>query len=269
MGLISDLRGRVQRRTTNVYDTLFTRRVSIYLTAACYALGVSANMVSAVNCLVGVAACALIGFGDGWMIIAGVALVHLFAVLDSVDGELARLRKSFTLAGLFLEDLAAFTMINGMFLAVAMYLHRTSGVMWPLLLAVVVVAFGRNGMQVARRSMIKSMQTGRPIDPALVSHHAKASGTPRSAIRTIAEKVMHYTNVWLVLTSLIVLEQVADVRVVAFAFLGYASAVLLKEAVVIITYTFTRSLELELLDLYGRTRTVPSDPVSGDTLAGD
>ncbi|MGE0396380.1 MAG: CDP-alcohol phosphatidyltransferase family protein [Kofleriaceae bacterium] len=269
MGFIQDLRARVQRKTSNIYDTLFTRRVSIYVTAACFTFGVSANMISALNCLVGLAACALIGFGDGWLVLGGIALVHVFAVLDSVDGELARLREKYTIVGLFLEDLAAFTMINGMFLAVGAYLHRTSGRLWPLLVAVVLVAFGRNAMQVARRAMFKSVRTARPIDPAVVAAHAALPKQPSSAIRTLGERLLHYTNVWLVLTSAILVEQLTEISIVAYAFALYATAVLLKEAAVIATYSFTNALEHELLDLYHRARSLPTDPVSGDTLAGD
>ncbi len=269
MSFIRELRARVQRKTGNVYDMLFTRRVSIYVTAACFALGVSANLVSALNCVVGLAACALIGFGDGWLVTGGIALVHLFAVLDSVDGELARLREKYTLVGLFLEDLAAFTMINGMFLAVGAYLHRTSGRLWPLVVAIVVVAFGRNAMQVARRAMFKSMRTGRPVDAAVIEVHDRVGSKTPSALRSLAEQLLHYTNVWLVLTSLMLVEQFTQANVVWFAFLGYTIAVLVKEAAVIVTYSFTGSLEHELLALYRRAKDVPTGPVSGTTLAGD
>ncbi len=270
MGLITELRARAQRRTSNVYDTLFTRRVSIYITALLAPLGVSANAVSGVNVLVGTAACALIALAEPPWLYVGIALVHLFAVLDSVDGELARLRERYTLQGLYLEDLAAYTMINGMFLAVGCYVHRTQDVMWPLVLAVLIAAFGRNAMQVARRALLKSIMTRRPIRAEVA---AIAGASSPSRLREFVEKqLLHYTNVWLVLTTLILVEQLGgfqERRLVLLALTGYLVLVALKELAVIATHVRTAALDRELHQIYERTRTVPTTPVSGADLAGD
>jgi phosphatidylglycerophosphate synthase len=264
---IADLRARAQRKTGNLYDTWFTRRVSIYITAGLYVLGISANTVSAINCVAGIAACALIGLGDGPLLILGVGLVHLFAVLDSVDGELARLRQTFTIRGLFLEDLAAYTMINGMFLAVGGYLLRTQHVVWPLLGAVAVVAFGRNAMQVARRAILKSIATRRPVVAP------PAGSRSSSAMRTFVEKsLLHYTNVWLVMTTAILVEELGGLhrtRIVLYVSSAYAILVGLKELAVIATYARGDSLERQLLEVYRDAGTLPTEPRSGDDLAGD
>ena len=90
MGRIAELRKTVQRKTDNIYDTLFTRRVSVYLTAALASTGITANQVSVIGAVVGLGACAFIAFGSPALQLGGVALLHLYAVLDSVDGELAR-----------------------------------------------------------------------------------------------------------------------------------------------------------------------------------
>lgn len=274
MGTIADLRERVQRRTSNLYDTWFTRRVSIYVTALLSPLGISANTVSALNCLVAIAACALIGLGRGWQVFVGIGLVHLFAVLDSVDGELARLRQRFSMQGLFLEDLAAYTMINGMFLAVAGYVFQTLDLVWPLLIAVATVAFGRNAMQVSRRAILKSVATRRPIATEVLNRTSDVRPRPAtSKLRAFVEHhLLHYTNVWITLTTLIVVEQLAELqeyRLVLIAACFYMCAVLLKEAAVIATYLFTESLEKQVLDVYERARALPSGPVSGKALAGD
>ncbi|HKU44300.1 MAG TPA: CDP-alcohol phosphatidyltransferase family protein, partial [Polyangiales bacterium] len=98
---IAQLRPLIQRRTANVYDTWFTRRVSIYLTVLLAPLGVTPNQVSTCGALVGAGCCALLAFGDAAWLLFGVACLHLYAVLDSVDGELARWTKQFSLTGLF------------------------------------------------------------------------------------------------------------------------------------------------------------------------
>ncbi len=260
MGRIAKLRALVQRKTGNVYDTLFTRRVSIYMTAVLYPLGVSANAVSGFSCLVAIAACGLIGCGQGWQVFAGIACVHLFAVLDSVDGELARLRQTFTLKGLFLEDLCAFTMINGMFLALGGYLVRTQATVWPLAVAVVTVAFGRNAMQVARRAVLGSIASRRRGR----AKRSVAAGAQKSRVRNFVENVLlHFTNMWIITTSLILVEELGGVHhlhLVLFAFCFFAVVVLLKELAVVATFLLTDSLDQQLLEVYEQARTVPGEP---------
>jgi phosphatidylglycerophosphate synthase len=247
MGRIADLRAKAQRRTRNIYDTWFTRRVSIYVTALLYPLGVSANAVSAVNCLVAVAACAGIGLGTGWQVIAGVACVHLLAVLDSVDGELARLRQTFTVRGLFLEDLCAFTMINGMFLALGCYLWRTQHLAWPLALAVAVVAFGRNAMQVARRAILAAVEAGRPATKTTL-------GAQTSLVRYLFEHVLlHFTNMWVIASSCVLVEELGGLhrlRLVLYTLVFFSAAVLVKEAAVILTFATTDALDRQVGDVH-------------------
>jgi hypothetical protein len=238
---IAELRQKAQRRTSNIYDTLFTRRVSIYITALLYPLGVTANFVSAVNNLVAVASCVLIAFGSAnWHVLAGIGLVHLYAVLDSVDGELARLRRTFTIKGLFLEDLSAFTMINGFFLAVGWYLQRTTGKDWPVWIAVVVVGFGRNAMGAARRAINKWFESRRPIPESTT--HAGATSVLGRIRKLVEEHLLHYTNIWITLSSLIAVDLLvsSDARtVLLYAFTFYVSAVLAKELAAIVVLAMT------------------------------
>jgi hypothetical protein len=160
-GRIRDLRSRAQRKTSNLYDTLVTRRVSIYVTALLLPLGVAPNAVSLLNTVLGLGAWALIGFNV--VPLAGVLLIHVYAVLDSVDGELARLTRRFSLKGLFLEDHSAYMMISGYWLAIGFYLWRTTGTLWLLPACVALIAFGRHAMPAARRALVKSIETGRPL----------------------------------------------------------------------------------------------------------
>jgi phosphatidylglycerophosphate synthase len=256
---IAELRQKAQRRTSNLYDTLFTRRVSIYVTALLYPLEVSANAVSAVNGLVAVSACALIGLGtERWQVLLGIALVHVYAVLDSVDGELARLRRTFTIKGLFLEDLSAFTMINGFFLAVAWYLHRTTGSTTPVILAVAVVGFGRNAMQVARRAIWKWLESHRPVAGG------KAGGGKASllgVVRALVEEhLLHYTNIWIVLTTLIGVELFGGPRLAGYAFAFYVCAVLAKELAAIAMLAMGDELRTQATSITAHVRATPTEP---------
>jgi hypothetical protein len=244
VGRIAELRKQVQRKTSNLYDTLFTRRVSIYLTAALAPTGVTANQVSAVAAAVGLGACGLIAFGTPALQLGGVALIHLYAVLDSVDGELARLRRTFTLRGLFIEDLSAYAMINGFNLAVAWYLRRTGAGDWPLVAAVALAAFGRNAMPVARRVILNALAAGRP--PRVAPPAPRPPGRLRVLVE---EQLLYQTNLWVVISTLIVVEIVAGraagvLPVFAFAVGG----LLLKEAAVIVHLVRGDALEHRLAE---------------------
>ena len=216
--------------------------------------------MSAFNGLVAVSACTLIGLGtERWQVLLGIALVHVYAVLDSVDGELARLRRSFTIKGLFLEDLSAFTMINGFFLAVAWYLHRTTGSDTPVILAVAVVAFGRNAMQVARRAIWKWLESHRPVrgakpggdwSPSLIGHVRKL----------VEEHLLHYTNIWIALTTLIAVELFDGPKLVWYAFAFYICAVLAKELAAIAMLAMGDELRAQATAITDHVRQTPTEP---------
>lgn len=200
---IAALRTLVQRRTGHLYDSVFTRRVSVFITAGLAPLGVTPNQVSTMGILVGVTACLLTAFGRGWVVIVGVLLVHLVAVLDSVDGELARLRRQFSLKGLFLEDLSAFYMIVAFPVAVGFHVFRAGAGSLPLVLAILFGCFGRNAMAAARRALLKSMQTKRPVrTPASPS----SSGVGGGIRRMIEEHLLNHTNIWVVLSTVLLVE---------------------------------------------------------------
>ncbi len=270
MRRISELRQVAQRSTSNVYDALLTRRVSIYLTAVLHPLGVSPNVVSGLGLLVGLAACALLGGGRGAWLVVGAGLVHLYAVLDSVDGELARLGRRFSLRGLFLEDLSAYTMMNAFWLGVAAYLHRTTELLWPLAVAIGLCAFGRNAMPAARRAMMKSLHTRRPVDRPAPSSPAGPGRIQR--LRAIVEDhILHPTYVWVVLSTLMVVEELAGVSaplvLVGFSLVaaGYAA----KELAIVAMFVTGRGLDRELDRIYRAAEAGPDDAADPARLASD
>ena len=229
MGRIADIRATAQRKTGNLYDTYFTRQISVLITAALAPLRVPPNAVSTVNFGVGMTACCLIGFGAvRWHILLGVALVHLYAILDSVDGELARYNRQSSVKGLFLEDYSAFAMINAMTLAVALYLEHTTNARYPIWLAVGMAVLGRNAMAVARRTVLQVLEH----QPSKTPTPATTTRPPKSSARTLIEDhLLHYTNIWVTLTTLIVVELTTGIShpIVLYAFTVYAALLIMKE----------------------------------------
>lgn len=92
---IHELRKKVQepvRAYNDVAGLLVGDRVSIHVTRAFLALGLSPNVGTIGMLVAGLAGSALIVPGGGWAVL-GFALVFLYYVLDCVDGEVARYRQ--------------------------------------------------------------------------------------------------------------------------------------------------------------------------------
>jgi phosphatidylglycerophosphate synthase len=264
--VISELRPQIQRRTANVYDTWFTRRVSIYLTVVFAKLGATPNQVSVLGALVGAMCCALLAFGHGAWLWVGVGCLHLYAVLDSVDGELARWTKQFSLLGLFIEDLSAYVMINAFNLAIGYRLYVDAHWTWPLVAAVGIAAFGRNVMPVARRALLKSVFTGRP--PATLAHRPEP-GPPSRWRELVQENVVHSTNQWVVLSALLALAGTGVVAYVwvAVAFGAILALLALREVAGLIRLARGDQLERELARIYLAAARTPESTADGLALA--
>ena len=254
---ITDARELVQRHTLNIYDTVFTRRISIYFTLTLARLGVTANQVSGFGAIVGGVSCVLMTFGSPGMLLVGVGLLHLYTVLDSVDGELARLSRRFSLLGLFMEDLSAYIMINAFNLAVAWRLYASANLAWPLVAAVSVTAFGRNVMPVARRAMLKSIMTRRPVhemtqDPV---------SDPPSVVREfVYENVIHVTNHWVVVSALLALYtyEIISAQIVAVVFVSTLALHAARELFSLGRFLSADRLDRELSRIY-RAASLPAD----------
>lgn len=85
-------------------DTYVIRPVSLRITPHLAALGATPNQVTWANAVVGLAACALVAAGPRWAQVAGGLAIFLQVVLDSCDGELARIRHRYSAFGRGLDN---------------------------------------------------------------------------------------------------------------------------------------------------------------------
>lgn len=250
MDSIKALRKKCQRKTDVIYDTLFTRQVSIYLTAALIPFKVSPNAVSIVNCIAGLAACAFIGAAQTPWVFIGVGLLHLYAVLDSVDGELARYFGRTSIRGVFLESWSAYMQINAFNLAAGMYLLHTQELRHPLWIAVGIAAFGRNVMPCARRTVLSNLDKFSADDSVAPAEGTggRQGGFFKKLSMYLNEHVFFQTNMWLVVSSLVLVEAVfhPPIPLVLYAFYFYAFGLAAKEGALFLTVFFTGFLNREI-----------------------
>lgn len=91
---------RVKLQTNVLGHPILQRVLSIYITRFLLLTNVTANQVSAAMIVAGVISGVVIAFGYIW---AGLALIYISLLLDAVDGEIARYRKTFSLRGIYLD----------------------------------------------------------------------------------------------------------------------------------------------------------------------
>lgn len=91
---------RVKLQTNQLGHPILQRVLSIYLTRIVIPTNITANQVSAAMLVVGLLASLSIFLGYIWL---GFFLIYLSILLDAVDGEVARYRKTFSLQGIYLD----------------------------------------------------------------------------------------------------------------------------------------------------------------------
>jgi len=82
-----------------------TRKISFWITPFFLKLGISANQSSCLAIITGIMAAILIMMGNWKIVLSGAILMQVWLILDSVDGNIARYKKTFTSFGKFLEEL--------------------------------------------------------------------------------------------------------------------------------------------------------------------
>lgn len=245
---IQHLRSVAQRSGGTLYDRLFTLRISVYVTAALLPLRVSPNAVSLVNIFVGVTAWTLIGLNVYPLV--GVGLIHVYAVLDSVDGELARATGKSSLKGLFLEDYSAYLMINGYWVAMGGYLAQYFENYWVLLGGFAFAAFGRLTMPAVRRALLKALEnTGPPEGSHPLPEAIRPAGQPAGFTAFLLVDLLHPSSVWAVSTTILALELMLDGGrlFLAAVVAAYLALSLAREAGVFVRILATDELDAVLL----------------------
>jgi len=107
---LSDLRARAQpddvlarRNAEHWSGRLYLRHLSIYVTRILIPTGISANGVTWLMALVGIAGAAILGVAQWWALVACAMLMQLQVLIDCSDGEVARWRGTSSAAGIYID----------------------------------------------------------------------------------------------------------------------------------------------------------------------
>jgi phosphatidylglycerophosphate synthase len=120
------------------------RRISIRLTWLLLHTRLSANQVTVLAILIGIAGAALLAWSDFWPLVGGVILLQLSFVLDYSDGEIARYQttqrgETTSAGGAYLDWIGHYYVPAAMTAALAYGAFTVTGDDWLLLAAFVVV----------------------------------------------------------------------------------------------------------------------------------
>lgn len=109
---------------------LWVRKASYIFTYVFINLGFSPNAVSILSIFVTLAACALFIVPAKWAIIAAVALMNFWLILDCVDGNIARCRRQKTIYGEFVDDIGGYYTVAFVYLAIGVCAYNFGGLLF-------------------------------------------------------------------------------------------------------------------------------------------
>jgi phosphatidylglycerophosphate synthase len=96
---------------------LYMRRLSLHVTRTAIGFGVSANGVTWIMLTIGIAGAAVLGIGGVWPASVTAVAMHLFALLDASDGEVARWNGTQGATGIYLDRVAHYSSESVLFAA--------------------------------------------------------------------------------------------------------------------------------------------------------
>ena len=104
-----------------------TRRISIHLTWLLLHTRLSPNQVTSLTVLLGVLGSGLLAMpGGGWALAGGIAFL-LHHLTDKVDGDIARFRRTFSIIGVYLDELGHGLAFSGIFVGLGLHLAWGAG----------------------------------------------------------------------------------------------------------------------------------------------
>jgi phosphatidylglycerophosphate synthase len=98
------------------------RLASVYVTWLLLHTNVSATQVTVSSIFAGLLGAILLAMKPAWIACLGVGALLVHHVLDKVDGEVARFRQSFSLSGVYLDELGHSLTFAGLFLGLGCHL---------------------------------------------------------------------------------------------------------------------------------------------------
>jgi len=121
-----------KKKADGLWTRFVLRPLSMPLTWAALALGLSANAVSYLSVLLSAAGGVLFSLPGFWPPLGGALLLNGFSLFDCVDGNIARVRKTASPWGGWADAVMGFVAYTAVFLSTGVYAFLRTG-WWPFL----------------------------------------------------------------------------------------------------------------------------------------
>ncbi len=138
---IKELKKICQKENDNWYGRYFVRKISIYITKLLLKTEVTPNQISGLSILIGIIAGIFFVFGNYWYTLVGALLLLLSNIVDCVDGEIARYRKSTSIAGKYIESLNDYIVHPFIFVCISFGLYNIFHNVFIFVLGFLIVLF--------------------------------------------------------------------------------------------------------------------------------
>ncbi len=122
----------------NWYSRFFGRRISIFFTWIFLHLGLTPNMITFICLILGIVGSFLIAVPKVHYLLAGSILFQLYMILDSSDGEVARITNQKSLLGSYLDKLIHIFIYTALYVALGLNIYIRTGNLSYVLLGILV-----------------------------------------------------------------------------------------------------------------------------------
>lgn len=117
---------RKKNSRSSLWVQLWVRKASFPITYVFINAGWTANMVSVFSWIVILFAAILLSINNFWCMLSGVILTNFWLILDCVDGNIARVKKTKTFMGDFYDAVAGYGPFSFTTIALGMAAYHTS-----------------------------------------------------------------------------------------------------------------------------------------------
>ena len=100
------------------------RPLSFYVAYPLINRGISANQVTFASLTSGLIGCAFLSLGFYWAVVIGAGIINIYALLDYVDGDIARATKTVTKYGAAIDGTSYMIVTSLLFIVIRIGLHN-------------------------------------------------------------------------------------------------------------------------------------------------
>jgi len=142
-------RGKLEKDRRSWYAA--SRSVAIYITWVLIHTRVTANQVTLMTVSLSLAGAIMLAAAPVWLALVGACTLLSYHLLDKVDGDVARYRRTFSIIGVYLDEVGHGVAFAGLFLGLGLHLAWGAETIGRAVLVVAAAGLGAVCMVLARQ----------------------------------------------------------------------------------------------------------------------